>query len=339
MSSASNNNSDEIDLSQLFKLISNGVSNFFEKIINLFAYVRRVTIDHIKFIATLSTVTVILVIGYNIYVQKDIYGSSMLVRSTYLNNQLVENTIFKLNSLAHENDKSTLSQVLKIDVNIANQITGFEFEPFVTEEEKLEIELLKEKLTNLKVEDEIVKSISDKIKIRNPNTFKITVLTKTNNVVYALDSAIANYFLKNSYISKRIEANRTTLINRKAKLEKEQFKMDSLKRTIFEIYQSISKSDRTKGSDNVILAGQEVTNPLEVFKEDLIINDAILAIDRQLFLKNEFEVIEGLTPFSKPISISLFKLTAYTALSGIGISYLLLMLIGLNRFFANRENQ
>ena len=52
----------------------------------------------------------------------------------------------------------------------------------------------------------------------------------------------------------------------------------------------MSKQQSGQGSDNVILAGQEVTNPLSVFKEDISINDDILSIESALYLKNEFEV-------------------------------------------------
>ena len=59
------------------------------------------------------------------------------------------------------------------------KIKGFEIIPFVTEEEKLEVELLKEKLINLKLEDDVVSSIVSKIEIRNPNIYE-QILTKTS---------------------------------------------------------------------------------------------------------------------------------------------------------------
>lgn len=338
MPSTQDNNSDEIDLRDLMNFISKGIGNFFGKILDFIALIRSITIQNFKLFIITIIVFLVSIFSYNQLLRKDIYGSYMLIRSGYLNNQLVDNTILKLNSLAEEKDKSTLSKTLDIDIDIANQISGFEVLPFVTDGEVLEVELLKEKLLNLKVEDDIITNIIDKIKIRNPNTFKITVLTETNSVMETLDSAIAKYFLQDQYIKKRIEINRVTLVKRKAKLEKEQLKIDSLKNTIFEIYQSLSKN-QSQGSDNVILAGQEVTNPLDVFRTDLKINDDILAIERQLFLKNEFEVIEGLTPFSKPVSISIIRLAAYTILIAIGFTYALLILIGFNRLLAQRAER
>jgi len=339
MSSTQNQNSDEIDLKDLFNYIGKAVHSFFERIINFIALIRRVAIDYFKYFAVVISTFLLAVLSFYFTIKKQTFGSSMLVKSEYLNTQLVHNNISKLNLLAEEKDKTTLAKVLNIDLATAELIKGFEFEPFVTEDEKLEVELLKEKLSNLKLEEDIINSVTKKIEIRNPDTFKITILTEENSVISMLDSAIENYFIESDYIKKRIEIDRKTLLKRKEKLQKEQLKIDSLKHAIFEVYQSLSKQQGGQGSDNVILAGQEVTNPLSVFKEDININDDILAIEKTLFLKNEFEVIEGLIPFSKPVSISLVSLLIFTVLIGIGFTYLIIILIALNRFFEQREKQ
>jgi len=340
MSSTHNSNSDEIDLKDLFGYLSKGIRNFFGKIIDFIALVRRVTILNISLFVIVVVIFLISAFSYNQAIKKDVFGSYMLIQSEYLNTQLVDNTILKLDALAQEKDKQTLAEILNIDINTALLITGFEVEPFVTEEEKLEVEILKEKLTNLKLEDDIISNITEKIEIRNPNTFKITVFTEKNSVITTLETAITNYFLQNDYLKKRIEINRVNLIKRKEKLLKEQSKIDSLKRTIFEVYQSMSKNQNgSKGSDNIILAGQEITNPLDVFKEDISIDNIILGIERRLFLKDEFEVIEGLTPFNKPVSVSLVKFIAYAILAGIAFTYLIIILRGMNNFFVEREKQ
>lgn len=339
MSSTQNQNSDEIDLKDLFNYIGKAFHSFFERIINFIALIRRVTINYFKYFVVIVSIFLVAVLSFYFTIKKETYGSSMLVKSGYLNTQLIDNSINKLDLLAQEKDKTTLAEVLSIDNHIAELINGFEFETFVTEDEKIEVVLLKEQLQNLKLEEDVISSITEKIEIRNPNTFKITILTQENSVINTLETSIVNYFIESDYIKKRIAINRETLQKRKVKLVKEQHKLDSLKQAIFEVYQSLSKQQGGQGSDNVILAGQEVTNPLTVFREDININDDILAIEAALFLKNEFEVIEGLTPFSKPVSISLIKLIAYTVLVGIGFTYLLIILIALNRFFEQRDKQ
>ncbi|MDH5367552.1 MAG: hypothetical protein OEW67_11225 [Cyclobacteriaceae bacterium] len=339
MSSTQNQNSDEIDLKDLFNYIGKAFHSFFERIINFIALIRRVTINYFKYFIVIVSIFLIATLSYYFTLKKETFGSSMLVKSQYLNTQLVDNSINKLNVLAQEKDKTTLAEVLNLEPNTAELINGFEFEPFITEDEKMEVVLLKEQLQNLKLEEDVIGSITEKIELRNPNTFKITILTEENSVINTLEAAIENYFIESDYIKKRIENNRQTLLKRKEKLQKEQIKIDSLKHAIFEVYQSLSKQHGGQGSDNVILAGQEVTNPLSVFREDININDDILAIETALYLKNEFEVIEGLTPFSKPVSISLIKLLVYTVLVGIGFTYLLIILTTLNRFFEQREKQ
>ena len=87
------------------------------------------------------------------------------------------------------------------------------------------------------------------------------------------------------------------------------------------------------------MAGQEVTDPLLVFREDIDINNQILGIESALFLKNEFVVIEGFTPFSKPIGPTLQSLIFYSVFAAICFTYLLIMLIAINKFFADRDKK
>ena len=340
MPSTQNNNSDEIDLRDLFGTISKGVSNFFGKIINFIVLIRRTTLSNLRLFAIIIVLFLISAFSYSQYIKKNIYASYMIIQSEYLNKQLVDNIISKLDLLSQEENKSTLSDVLGIDINTAELINGFEVESFVTETDILEIEILKNKLVNLNLEDAVINSITQKMKIHNLNMFKIIVFTETNSILPVLDSAISNYFLQDNYIKKRIEINREILTKRKDKLEKEQSKINNLKSVIFEVYQSISKNQsKSKGSDNIIFGGQEVTNPLDIFKEDLRINERILDIEEDLSLKNEFEVVEGLTPFSKPVSVSRFQFVFYAGLIAIGFTYILIALIELNHFFAEREKE
>ena len=333
------NNSDEIDLRDLFKYTAQGISNFFNSIINGIARVRRTTIRYKNMMLVTVIIFIGLAIAYSFGISKEVFGSSMLIKSQYFNSQLIENTISKLDALSKEENKTTLAKTLDIDMDVAGFIRGFEYEAFVTEDEKLEVEILKEKLLNLNLEEDIINSIASKIEIRNPNTFKITVLTEENAVMSTLDSAIFNYFTTNPYIKKRVDINRETLRRKKAKLQKEQLKIDSLKTTIFGVYSSMSRNQSSQGSDNVILAGQDITDPLLVFEQDIDFDNQILSIDQALFLQNEVEIIEGFTPFSKPVSIGSIWVIAYSALAGVGLAYLLIIIIELNRFLAAREKE
>ena len=332
-------NSDEIDLRELLRILSKFIQDILNSFINVITRIRATTLKYKTHFVFITTMFLVVSVVYYSLLSNDVFGSSMLIRSPYFNTQLLNNTIEKLDALAKEKDKSTLAKSLNIDLEVAESILGFECETFVTEDEKVEVEILKEKLNNLKLEEDIINSITAKIELRNPNTFKITVLTEENAYMSTLDSALFNYFSLNPFIKKRIEINRETLMKKRSKLEKEQVKIDSLKSTIFNVYASLSKNTMSQGSDNVILAGQEITDPLRVFNQDIDFNDQILNIDRSLYLQNEIEIIEGFTPFNKPVSIGLVRLIAYTILLALGFTYLLIILIELNKFLKAREKE
>jgi hypothetical protein len=75
---------------------------------------------------------------------------------------------------------------------------------------------------------------------------------------------------------------------------------------LFRNYQNLGKTSR--GSGNVFLGDEKLANPLEVFNADIEFNKEILQIDRQLYLKPDFEVVDGFTAFKKPESASLAKI-------------------------------
>jgi hypothetical protein len=82
--------------------------------------------------------------------------------------------------------------------------------------------------------------------------------------------------------------------------------MDSLKSVLYQNYQTLGKTSR--GSNNVILSDEAMTNPLDVFKQDLELNQQILEIDEALYIQPDFEVIEGFTTFKQPESAGLLKI-------------------------------
>lgn len=91
MSSTQNQNSDEIDLKDLFNYIGKAFHSFFERIINFIALIRRVTINYFKYFVVIVSIFLVAVLSFYFTIKKETYGSSMLVKSGYLNTQLIDN--------------------------------------------------------------------------------------------------------------------------------------------------------------------------------------------------------------------------------------------------------
>jgi hypothetical protein len=315
--------SDEIDLTQFFRWIGRGFSRVGNGILYGLAGLRNIFFNNRLFFVGIILLGLMLGALYSELLKKKFYKSTMVLSCDYLNTQILENTIEKFNLLCGEREREGLAEVLQIDGEIAKGIQKFEFKPFVSEDDVVEIEVLREQLSNVAAEKkDLVEKIISKLVIENKNAYQITVEVYNPDIVKPLEKALVNYFNGNSYIKRRIEINKANLTSRKLKLEAESKKLDSLKRVLFENYQNLGKTSR--GSGNVFLGDEKLANPLEVFNQDLILNKEIIGIERELYLNPDFEVVDGFTSFKEPESASLSKILVIAFFISWAIGYLII---------------
>jgi len=328
---------DEIDLGQLFAKIGEFFKGLGLGLMRFFALLRKVPIEN----KSIFIVSVIIVSGlafaYGVLLKKKFYESTMILSSNYLNKRIVDNSIEKLNLLAEEEDASGLAKVLNIQDTLADNIAKFEAKPFVAETDLIELEVLKEQLKsaqentkNSKVIDQVIQ----RIEIENRHAFEVKVRTYNPAVISNLQNSLVNYFRDNEYIKKRIEINKQTLLQKKNKLQDESKKLDSLKGVSYANYKTMAEQGR-QGSNNVILSDRAVTNPIEVYNQDLNLYNELQQVERQLYIQPDFEVIDGFTEFSEPASASLPKMLAQALLVAIGLGYLIVALREFNKYLAS----
>ena len=316
------NNTDEFDLTQFFRWIGRGFSRLGDSIIYGIASIRNLFFQNRLFFLGIIILGLILGGLYSELLKKKYYKSTMVLSCDYLNTQMLKNTIDKLNLLAAEKDTEGLQEVLNLDANTAKNIQEFEFQAFVSEDDVVEMEVLREQLNNLAADKELVFKVIDRLKIENKNAYQISVLVYDPEIVRPLDTALVRYFNNNNYIKRRIEINKTNLTDRKNKLVKESRKLDSIKTVLFQNYQALGQKSR--GSNNVILSDESLTNPLEVFKQDLEFHTEIQQIEKELYLSSDFEVVDGFTTFKEPESASLTDILVISFFLSILMGYLIL---------------
>ncbi len=253
----------------------------------------------------------------------------MIISCDYLNNRILQNAVEKLNLLCLEQDRDGLASELKIDIDVAKNIRKFSFRPFVSENDLVEIEVLKEQLNNVAAEKkDLVEKVIAKVDVENKHAFQIDVLIYNPDIVKNLETAIVNYFANNEYIKRRVEVNRQNLQTRQTKLIQESNKLDSLKQVLYQNLQSMARQNR-EGSNNVILSDKYLTDPMAIYAEDLNLHNELLEINRRLYVQPEFELVDGFTTFKEPENASLLKILGISALISWGLGYLI---IGLWRF-------
>ena len=328
-------NTDEIDLAQFFRWIGRGFSNFGNSIIGGMAGLRNEFYDNRIFFIGIIFLGLILGGLYSEVLKKDYYKSSMVLSCDYLNTQILKNTIDKFNLLAGEKGIEGIQGVLNVDSVTARNIQKFEFKPFVSEDDVVEMEVLREQLNNVTGEKrELVDKVIDRLEIENKNAYEISVYVYDPGIVKPMEKALVDYFRNSSYIKRRIEINEANLKQRKVKLEQELRKLDSLKTVLFQNYQALSQKSR--GSNNVVVGGEEgLTNPLEVFTRDLELHQELQEVEAKLYLSPDFEIVDGFTSFQEPESASLADVLAISLLLSILIGYLILGAYRFDRMLAS----
>lgn len=325
--------SDEIDLGALFAKIGDFFRNIGHGFILILATLRNTPLQNKALFSIILVISGALGYTYSSFLKKKFYESSMILSSDYLNKRIVDNAIGKLNLLAGEEGAKGLSDALHISDTLASSIVKFEARPFVAENELIEIEVLKEQLKNAQLKNQtVVDKVVKRIEIENQHAFEFSVRTLNPTVVKPLQDALVKYFKENDYIKKRIQINHEMLTGRKTKLQKESRKLDSLKKIIYSNYKTMS--ERPQGSNNVILSDKTVTNPIEVFTEDMTLYDQLQAVERGIFLQPDFEVIDGFTEFNQPASAGRLKIILTAILIGFGMSYLIVALRRLDKYLA-----
>lgn len=327
---------DEIDLRAVFKAISIFFANAGKSFLLLIIKLRSLTYKRFFLILTLLIIGGVLSGSY--YFQRSpYYRTSLLLQCNYLNNKLVDNTIEKLNKLIDRTNPGALAAELGISNDLASNITLFEAEPFVDETEIVEIEVLEEKLRNLKVPPEEINVIINQIQVQNQKAFQITINVLDPNILGDLQTPVVNYFRNNSYVKRRIEINKSNLEAQKEKLEEEFAQIDSLKRVLFRY---IEKSGGGRdGVSNFILGDPTVSDPISVFREDFNLYQTYQRVQRALYLQDDFEVIDGFTPFQKPASAGLFQTVRNGLLISLALAYLIILLIEFNKYLNRVEKE
>ncbi len=331
--------SDEIDLGQLFSKIGDFFLRIGNGFIRFIAILRNTPFHNKVLFIMLVVVGGLFSFSYSSFLKKKFYESTMILSSNYLNKRIVDSSIEKLNLLAEEESPRGLARVLKISDSLASNIVKFDAKPFVSETELVELEVLKEQLKNAGVNnknEKVIEQVLSRIEIENRHAFEFTVRTFNPTVIKPLQDALVNYFRNNDYIKKRIEISKQNLSAKREKLLNELPKLDSLKRIIYSNYKSMAEQSR-QGSNNVILSDKAVTNPIEIYNQDISLYDQVLAADRELFLQPDFEVIDGFVEFSEPSSASRSKVIAIGMLIGFAMGYVIVALRKFDKYLSRIE--
>ena len=329
---------DEIDLRKLFQAIGNFFVNIGRSIVKLILSIRRATLRY-KILLLIA-----LVVGglAGLVLNKVVdpyYKTQMVLKSQYLNTKLVQNSIDKLNLLCEEKNREGLAITLGIPLTLAENIVEFSFEPFVAEADVVEIELLKQKLEELKIENQDIEKVIRQIDIENRNSFTISVQVYDTKIIANLQEALMGYFKNNPYIANRIATTRARLEHLISKLTHEVAMLDSLKNAYNFNLKAQADRKGPEASNSFFLGESGSVNPVDVYSQGVELFQQLQGAKVALELGSDFELVDGFTTFSKPDSPGILLSIVIMAGIFLGLAYLLIVLVEINRYLNRIEEQ
>jgi hypothetical protein len=283
--------SEEVDLGQLFKLIGGAFDRFFKFIGNIFnklflAFVWFVFFLKQHFLKFVIAGIVGIVLGVVLErTSESVYKSYIIIKQNYNIGENLYNVIGDYNDLVKQGDIGTLGSALGVNQNEAESILEFEIESVITENQKL-----KNFDKYLKTLDSALAStVTYKAYIKNSKEYnhqyqQITIKAKERNNFKAVFGKIVDNINLNTYFTRELAKDRVELTNQKQALEDALVKSDSLQITYKRV---LEKTLNSKGGSEIGITfegtnDKDKTREYDLYQSDLEIQRELVNIEREI---------------------------------------------------------
>lgn len=244
-----NNDSEEVDLGQLFHVIGNAfnrlikfIASIFIAIFSVFIYTLKAVIVNIKIIVIVMLLAGIL--GYVLERSRPtVYSSSMLVRPYFDSKFQFVTNVGYYNALLGNRNYETIADIFEISEEEATEIAGFEIEPGPeTENEKMvEYYAFLKTLDSVRRDDVSYEEFINNRSIYSGDLFKISVLAYHDNIFTKLEGGVNRAFT-NDYSIKKKKKRDSLLTIQKNNIVTQLTQVDSLQKVYINVLESDSKS-------------------------------------------------------------------------------------------------
>ena len=227
--------SEEVDLGQLFKLIGNAFDRLFKFIASIFIGIFNLIILFLLFIqkhvVKFALVGFVgLAIGIYLDLNKETsYISTMVVEPNFNSVQQLYNNIEFYNELAEAKDSMALADAFSISLKEASSIKGFNVESFSDENQK--VQLFDKFVRSLDTTTQ--KTINMESYLKNFNSFdarfhNISVVATDNSIAKKIQPSIINSISRNSYFNLQKEISDVNIKLQEDVYNKQITEIDSL---------------------------------------------------------------------------------------------------------------
>lgn len=288
--------SEEVDLGQLFKLIGNAFERFFNfigsilnKLFLAFVWMVFFLKKHlIKFV-----ISGIVGIALAVLLEKTsepVYKSNITVKQNYPTGENLYNSIAYYNDLVKQSDSSTLKKVLEVGNLNVSSILEFEVESVISENDKLKSydKYLKE------LDSTVASTIDYETFINNSKDYthtyqQITIKSKERDNFKTVFDRIIGNINTNQYFKREQTKDSIELENEKQAILESLTKSD----TLLSVYQKAIVKSAENNNDfqgKITIEGKDSgssTKEFELYNKVLELRERIVEIDREIADKEE----------------------------------------------------
>ncbi|MFH4963812.1 hypothetical protein V8G69_02310 [Gaetbulibacter sp. M235] len=295
--------SEEVDLGQLFKLIGNAFDRFFKFIGSILKNIFLAFVWFVFFIKkhTLKFIIAAAVgIGLGFLLEKTtepVYKSSATIKQNYRTGENLYSSIGYYQDLVNQNDVGTLKKSLNIEESEAASILGFDIKPVVTENEKLQNFDAYIKTLDSTVASKV--TYEDFISNSEAYTYKyqqIEIKAKARNNFKKVFDKIIDNIDTNEFFKREQEKDLTQLEGEEETLLEALKQSDSLQNTYKRVLEKVIDKEKTAQTSITIEGSTQTdkTKEFDLYKSDLEIREKLVENRRkQADKKYVIEVISS----------------------------------------------
>lgn len=257
------NQSEEVDLGQLFKLIGNAFDRFFKFIGSIFVGIYKVVLALLVHIYKrlpwyAGAVVLGIVIGYIIDANsKKLYGANMYIQTNFNSARQVYENIKQFHQLANiDEDTTELAKKLNISPELASNLKGFYIDPDLDENNIAEMYSdFYERLDSISRLDMTYDRYRDALTPYNYSIHKIGVASTDKHIYKKIEESFINQLSVNKYLNELLESNLKILEKKDRVLEQQVQKTDSLVDAYLKIRVNESQKEQVPGSGTNLYMG------------------------------------------------------------------------------------
>lgn len=277
--------SEEVDLGQLFKLIGNAFDRFFKfigsifkAIFSVFIYAFKAIINNYKIIGLSMFISALIGFGLE-KIQPDVYKSTMLVQPYFDSKYQLVTNINYYNALINERDYHQLKGIFEIDIEEANKIIKFKINPGpeTKNDQILQFEEFIKGVDSIRAQDISFDEYVENRSIYSGDVFEIEVMSHKKNIFRSLEKGLNSTFT-NTYSVKKMQKRDSLISINRTRILNSLTQVDSLK----QVYINVMSEENTSQSkpsittkDGILLQERKETKEYELLEKELLLREEL----------------------------------------------------------------